>query len=80
MLASDIPAHRGIADDFGPALSLFAFNNASSLAAAMDATLLNPDRLAAARAHAWRLGQERFNWDQEKAKLLDLVNQALNGH
>jgi glycosyltransferase involved in cell wall biosynthesis len=77
ILASDIPAHRGIANDFGPALSLFAVNDVQSLAAAMDATLLNPERLAAARAHAWRLGQERFNWDQEKTKLFDLVNQTL---
>lgn len=80
ILASDIPAHSGIADDLGPALRHFAVNDAHSLAAAMDAILLNPKRLAAARIHAWHLGQEHFNWDREKAKFLGLVNQALTCH
>lgn len=79
-LASDIPSHRMIADDFGPAMTLFSVNDAQSLSAAMDAILLDPERLAGARAHAWNLGQERFNWDQERAKLLALVDETLNRH
>ena len=76
-LASDIPAHRRIVPDLGPAMSLFPIGDASALAAAIDSFLLYPDRLKAVRAHAWWLGQSRFNWDVESQKFVTLVRQAL---
>lgn len=78
-LASDIPAHRRIAPDLGPAMGLFPIGDAAALAAAIDAILLDPPRLANARAHAWRLGQERYNWEAEAPRFLGQVQTVLNG-
>lgn len=79
ILASDIPAHRGIAPELGPAMSMFPGGDAGALAAALDAYLLDRDRLATARAHAWRLGQERFNWDCERKRFVSLAKKIING-
>lgn len=69
-LATDIPAHRQIAPELGEAMTLFPIGDAAALAEAIDGFLLYPRRLAAARAHAWHLGQTRFNWECERSKLL----------
>ena len=73
VVMSDIPAHRAFAPEAGEAARLYTTDDADSLAAALDLVLGDPALLAAARAAAFRLGQTRFNWDIEKAKLLDLV-------
>lgn len=76
-IASDIPAHRAIARELGDAITLFPIGDAAALAAAMDSMLLNPVRLAAARAQAWKLGQEQYNWDVEQQNLVACVREAL---
>lgn len=78
ILASNIPAHSAIAPDFGPAMGLYAVHDPLSLASAIDAILLDPARLAEARAHAWRLGQDQHNWDREQTRFLETVRVALN--
>ncbi|WP_338243118.1 glycosyltransferase [Aurantiacibacter hainanensis] len=77
ILASDTPAHQGIIDEFGPAMSIFSTNDPEGLAKALDDFLLNPARLASAREHAWRLGQDRFNWEVEQIGFLKTVKSAL---
>lgn len=77
ILASDIPAHRSISADFGPAMSLFDIDDPHSLASRIDALLLDSGRLSAARAHAWHLGQQTFNWDIEQLKLVSRINQVI---
>lgn len=72
-LASDIPAHRRIAPELGEAMTLFPASDAKALAGLLDRFLYNADRLAAARRHAWELGQNRFNWDQQKVELLETI-------
>jgi glycosyltransferase involved in cell wall biosynthesis len=72
-LMSDIEAHRRIADEVDGAAVLYRVDDADSLSQAMDALLLDPERLERSRAAAFRLGQGRFNWDVEKVKLVDLV-------
>ncbi len=76
-LATDIPAHRQIAPELGEAMQLFPVGDVAALAAAIDSFLLHPERLAAARAHAWHLGQMRFNWDVEQTRLTDIVGKAV---
>ena len=61
------------------ALRLYAVDDAQALADQLDSLLLNPTALIEARAEAWRLGQERFNWEVEQVKLLALVEGALAG-
>jgi glycosyltransferase involved in cell wall biosynthesis len=72
-LASDTPALRGIAPALGDAITLFPIEDAAALAAAIDKFLLDPNFLAAARRHAWNLGQTKFNWDCEKENLLKVA-------
>jgi len=73
-IASDIPAHRWLAPQFGEAMTLFPRDDSSALAACIDQFLLTPDRLASARTYAWNLGQQRFNWAIEQQKLLAVVS------
>lgn len=75
-LATDIPAHRQIAPEFGNAITLFPIGDTAALAAAIDSFLLHPQRLASARAHAWHLGQTRFNWERERVLLTDIARKT----
>lgn len=78
-VASDIPAHVGIAGRMGPSIRIFERGCAKSLAHAIDDVLFDPEVLAAARRHAWHLGQTRFSWESEQETLLRSVDQALSG-
>jgi glycosyltransferase involved in cell wall biosynthesis len=73
VLLSDMPAHCSLALEAGDAVRIYSTGNATSLASVMDELLGDPHVLANARSAAFRLGQLRFNWDVEKAALLDLV-------
>lgn len=77
VLLSAIPAHQNIATELGIAASLYAIDDAESLADAIDFYLTSPARLAAARHAAFALGQRRFNWDRESATFLQLAEGAI---
>jgi glycosyltransferase involved in cell wall biosynthesis len=77
VVLSDIPAHRAFAPQLGNAARLYITEDAESLAAALDFLLEDRIFLATARVAAFRLGQTRFNWDIEKAKLLEIVATVL---
>ena len=79
IVATDIPAHQLIEPQLGEAMTLFPIGNASALAAALDRILMDPDRLARARAHAWHLGQKRYCWEVEKKAFLEAVDTAVSG-
>ena len=72
-IMSDTPAHRAFADEAGLKAYLYPVDDAEALAANIDHLLDDPARLAAARAQAFRLGRERYNWETEKDKLLATV-------
>jgi glycosyltransferase involved in cell wall biosynthesis len=73
-IASDIPAHRALKTKLDCAMAIFPANNPEALAASIDSHLCNPQVLERARAHAWRLGQQKYNWDVEQQQLLSLVS------
>ena len=74
MLLSDIPAHRAVQLEAGEAARLFRSEDPASLAQALDAWLHAPPAvLAQAREAAYRLGQERWNWERERQQLLDAL-------
>lgn len=79
-LVSDIPSHRRLAHELGEATALFPVGDAAALATRMDRLLLNPDLLASARAHAFALGQRRFNWEVEAPVFLACVSRAVPPH
>ncbi len=74
---TDIPAHRLLAPELGEAVTLFPCGDAVALAIAIDNLLADQKRLAAARAHAWYLGQTRFNWDMEQTRLIESVGKVM---
>ena len=77
-VASDIPAHHLLAPSAGSALSLYPVESAEGLALAIDGFLVNGGAsLARARAHAYTLGQELFNWDVEKSVLIRKVEEVV---
>lgn len=77
VVMSEIPAHCDIAPTMDETTRLYPVNDPERLASVLDALLGDPAALAAARNAAWRLGQDRFNWDVEQEKLLGCVAAAL---
>jgi hypothetical protein len=76
VMLSDTPAQREFAPQLESAASLVALADPQSMALSLD-RLASPGALAAAKATAWRLGHERFNWDFEKRAFLAAVASAL---
>jgi glycosyltransferase involved in cell wall biosynthesis len=76
VVASAIPAHRDLANTLSAALTLYDPDSPEQLANTVDALLLNQDRLARARSEAWRLGQERYNWEHERVALVAAVERV----
>ena len=76
---SDVPANCQLAQEVGIAAAIYTADDYESLAASLDRIFENPFELAAARHEAFRLGQERFNWDVEKTVVLTCVADALAG-
>src|SRR5262249_36928237 len=72
-ILSDIPAHLKFAKEAPGAAFLFETENAQSLANVLDRILGNAPSLGEARSKAYRLAQDRYNWENEQAKLLRIV-------
>jgi hypothetical protein len=67
-------AQRALARELGAAALLLAQDDPSSAAATLDRWFAADQPGVAATA--WRLGQERFNWDREQSILLDAVTRC----
>lgn len=77
MLLSDTPAQRQLAGDLGHIAPVVKLDETQAIARTLDQLLSAPTKLQAARHTAWRLGQERYNWDVEQHKFLRSVAEAL---
>jgi glycosyltransferase involved in cell wall biosynthesis len=78
VLLSDTPAQRALAQDLGAAARLVSLADPVAMAATLDDLAASPLARAEASASAWRLGQERYNWEAEKAALLVSVARAFD--
>ncbi len=78
-LMSDTRAHRALAPELGDAGHVFSLADPDRTAALVDAYFAAPDRVAAARRHAWHLGRNRFNWEREQEPFLRAVHTAIGG-
>jgi len=76
VLLSDTPAQSELAPQLGAAGLIGSLGDPLTLAHALD-SLGDPATLGAAKAAAWRLGRERYNWDHEKKALVASVAAAL---
>lgn len=73
VVMSDTPAQRDLASDLGAAATLVSLSDPDAMAAALDRLASSPGVLAEAKAVAFRLGRDRYNWDIEKNVLLQAV-------
>jgi hypothetical protein len=73
VVMSDTPAQRQLASDLGKAAALVSLSGPQAIAAAIDRLASGLDT---AKAHAARLGRERYNWDVEKKAFLASVDAA----
>lgn len=76
-LLSNTQAHTVLAPDLGEAGLLVNLEDPAGVASVLDAFLGDAERQNRARAAAWKLGQERFNWDRERETFLKLVKKTL---
>lgn len=74
---STTPGQRALIESLGAAALAIDLHQPEASAALLDAYLDDAPRQRDARAHAWRLGQDKLNWDCEESLLLALVNSAL---
>jgi glycosyltransferase involved in cell wall biosynthesis len=77
VVLSNTPAQTAIAEQLGDAAQVFPAEDADALARALDRWFEHPQALAAARSAAWRLGQQRYNWEAERSVLLEVAERAL---
>ncbi len=80
MPAADLvaPAQRALAPDLGAASMLVSLADTEGMARDLDRLATVPGALAEAKAEAWRLGQQRYNWDIEKNVLVASVAAAFD--
>lgn len=79
VLMSDTPAQRLLAPELAAAGRVVSLAQPEAVAAAIDELAL-PARRAEAKATAWRLGRERYNWDVEKKGFLNSIAGAFERH
>jgi glycosyltransferase involved in cell wall biosynthesis len=77
ILATNTAAQTGLAQQLPGAMAVAPIGDVQHWAEAIDAFLLDPDALAAARRASWDAGQRQFHWDQEKARFLDVIARTL---
>jgi hypothetical protein len=77
ILYSPTPAQERLAPELGVAAFRADGPDSAGLAAALDGYFADTEWQSAARRVAWRLGQERFNWDVEQHAFLESVRRAL---
>jgi hypothetical protein len=75
-MMSDTPAQSAFAPDLGKAAVLVSLSDRDGMARQLDWLATVPQALAEAKAEAWRLGRERYNWDVEKNVLVEVVAAA----
>lgn len=75
-LMSDTRAQLALGAELGAAAIVADFSRPDAVARRLDEHFADPARVSAARAEAWRLGRERFNWDLEKELVLRAVKKA----
>ncbi|MBA2744375.1 MAG: hypothetical protein H0U43_08750 [Chthoniobacterales bacterium] len=77
VLLSRTPAQEALAEDLGDAGILIDLADPKQLGATLSDFLADEPRQHRARAAAWRIAHERYNWDIEKHKFLALVERTL---
>ncbi|MBC8039405.1 MAG: hypothetical protein H7Y06_02590 [Opitutaceae bacterium] len=75
---SSTSAQDALLPDLGRAALTLPLDDPAAGAALLDLWWSDRAAVAAARAHAWHLGQTRYNWDHEKTALVATIEHALS--
>ena len=73
IVATNTPGHREIVNDIGPAAILYRPGDTQGLAEQLLPYVINRDLLNRAQQRAWKVGQERYNWDIEQCEFLRAI-------
>jgi hypothetical protein len=76
---SDTPAQRALAADLAEAASIVSLTDIEGIARQLDEWGGSPAALDRAASRAWRLGEEKYNWDMEQRVFLAAVKSAFEG-
>jgi glycosyltransferase involved in cell wall biosynthesis len=74
---TDTVAHRSLAQELGESAVLFPNKDGRELAQRLNQITASEDKLLAAKRTAWRLAEERFNWERESEKLVEGVEELI---
>jgi len=77
VLATDTPGQRYVAEKVPDAVSLCPIGDGEALGEHLRTWMHQPERLKRASEAAQRAGSERFNWETEREKFLDVVQNTL---
>jgi glycosyltransferase involved in cell wall biosynthesis len=77
IVASAIPSHCDLAVECKGAVHLYAPDDSSAMARALDGILTNETALSRARESAFIKGQTRFNWEVERTRVINVVSVSL---
>ncbi|HZP99717.1 MAG TPA: hypothetical protein VFB13_09280 [Reyranella sp.] len=72
VMMSNTPAQTALATELDSAAAMVSLSKPATIGEALD-RLADEQVLAKAKADAWRLARERYNWDKEKSVLLEVV-------
>lgn len=76
IIATDTPGQQGIMARVPYVGQVCKMNDAVSLAASIDSLTVDPERLATARKASRLAAEERFNWEMEQRKFLEVVRKG----
>ena len=77
VLLSRTPAQEAIHEHLGPAARLIDLDDPVATARCLDQLAMDAPTRQMARAAAWKLGRERYNWDLEQTGFLELIRLTL---
>jgi glycosyltransferase involved in cell wall biosynthesis len=80
VMVSDTPAQRAFALDLGSAAAVVSVADPDGIARVIDRLAAMPAALADAKATAWRLADQRYNWEVEQKALVETVSAAFTRH
>lgn len=78
VLASDTPAQKLFLQTYPKAGALYSAHNAEETASLLEQLYYDKEHLLEGRLSALALGAEKFNWEEESKKLIEVIKSTLN--
>ena len=76
---TDTTAHRMLAQELGESAVLFPNSDERGLAQRLNRIIASDAKLLSGKCAAWRLAEERFNWERESRQFVRRVEEIIGG-